>query len=152
MVEQVASHAPARAQPAPAGWSLLFASWLIAAAATLGTLFQSEVMKLPPCELCWYQRVFMFPLAIMLPLALFPFDARIVRYALPLALAGAAVAFYQLLLTWGVVPESIRPCTQGVPCSETQWVWLGFITVPLIATLAFAAISVLLMLVRRKNP
>jgi len=140
-----------RSEPA-AGWSLVFASWLIATAATLGTLFQSEVMKLPPCELCWYQRICMFPLVVMLPLALFPFDARVVRYALPLALAGTVVAFYQLLLTWGVIPESIRPCTQGVPCSETQWVWLGFITVPLIATLAFAAISVLLILTRRKNP
>ena len=138
------------AQPA-AGWSLVFASWLIATAATLGTLFQSEVMKLPPCELCWYQRIFMFPLVIMLPLALFPFDARVVHYALPLALAGAVVAFYQLLLTWGVIPESIRPCTQGVPCSETQWTWLGFITVPLIATVAFATISALLILTRRKS-
>lgn len=138
------------AQPA-AGWSLVFASWLIATAATLGTLFQSEVMKLPPCELCWYQRIFMFPLVIMLPLALFPFDARVVRYALPLALAGAVVAFYQLLLTWGVIPESIRPCTQGVPCSEIQWTWLGFITVPLIATVAFATISALLILTRRKS-
>lgn len=128
----------------------MFAAWLVATAATLGTLFQSEVMKIAPCELCWYQRVFMWPLVIMLPLALFPLDVRIVRYALPLALAGMAVALYQLLLTWGVIPESIRPCTQGVPCSETQWVWLGFVTVPLIATLAFAAISVLLVLCRHK--
>lgn len=135
---------------ASVGWWLLFAAWVIAAAATLGTLFQSEVMKLAPCELCWFQRIFMFPLVVMLPLALFPFDARIVRYALPLALAGTIVALYQLLLTWGVIPESIRPCTQGVPCSETHWVWLGFVTVPLIATLAFATISVLLILCRRK--
>lgn len=135
---------------AAGGWWLLFAAWLIAAAASLGTLFQSEVMKLAPCELCWYQRIFMFPLALMLPLALFPPDVRIVRYALPLALAGALVALYQLLLTWGVIPEVIRPCTQGVPCSEAQWVWLGFVTVPLLATLAFATISVLLVLCRRK--
>jgi len=150
MASQPVMGTVARAEHA-AGWSLVFASWLIATAATLGTLFQSEVMKLPPCELCWYQRICMFPLVVMLPLALFPFDARVVRYALPLALVGTVVAFYQLLLTWGVIPESIRPCTQGVPCSETQWVWLGFITVPLIATLAFAAISALLILTNRKT-
>ena len=67
------------------GWMAVFGAWLVAMVATLGALFFSEVMELPPCVLCWYQRIFMFPLVLLLPLGLFPFDSKIVRYALPLA-------------------------------------------------------------------
>ncbi|MFA4970704.1 MAG: disulfide bond formation protein B [Sulfuritalea sp.] len=60
-------------------WTLIFGAWLIAAASTLGALFFGEVMQLPPCVLCWYQRIFMFPLTLILPLGLFPLDRRVVR-------------------------------------------------------------------------
>lgn len=126
-------------------WLLVFASWLIASAATLGALFFSEVMELPPCVLCWYQRIFMFPLVLLLPAALFPFDPKIVRYALPLSIAGGAIAIFHLLLVAGVIPERITPCTQGVPCSETQIEWFGFVTIPLLSVAAFSAISALLI-------
>ena len=56
-----------------AAWNLVFAAWLVAAVATLGALFFGEVMQLPPCVLCWYQRIFMFPLALILP----PWEARL---------------------------------------------------------------------------
>ena len=55
-------------------WNLVFVAWLLASLSTLGALFFGEVMKLPPCSLCWYQRIFMFPMALILPFALFPFD------------------------------------------------------------------------------
>lgn len=126
-------------------WLLVFASWLIASAATLGALFFSEVMELPPCVLCWYQRIFMFPLVLLLPAALFPFDPKIVRYALPLSLAGGAIAIFHLLLVAGVIPERMTPRTQGVPCSETQIEWFGFVTIPLLSVAAFSAISALLI-------
>jgi disulfide bond formation protein DsbB len=126
-------------------WLLVFASWLIASSATLGALFFSEVMELPPCVLCWYQRIFMFPLVLLLPAALFPFDPKIVRYALPLSIAGGAIAIFHLLLVAGVIPERITPCTQGVPCSETQIEWFGFVTIPLLSVAAFSAISALLI-------
>ena len=69
-------------------WMLVFACWVIASTSTLGALFFSEIMQLPPCVLCWYQRIFMFPLVLLLPLGLFPFDTKVVRYGLALALAG----------------------------------------------------------------
>ena len=59
-----------RTQTPASAWMLVFASWLIATASTLGALFFSEVMKLPPCVLCWYQRIFMFPLVLLLPIGL----------------------------------------------------------------------------------
>lgn len=129
-------------------WSLLFGGWLIASASSLGALFFSEVMELPPCVLCWYQRIFMFPLVLLLPLGLFPFDRKIVRYALPLALGGWLIALFHLLLVSGFIPESIRPCTQGVPCTEVQIQWLGFVTIPLLSFVAFSAIGALMIAAR----
>ena len=127
-----------------AAWMLVFACWLVATTSTLGALFFSEVMELPPCVLCWYQRIAMFPLVILLPMGLFPFDPRVVRYALPLVLAGWGISVFQVLLVAGVIPEAIRPCTKGVPCSEVQIEWLGFVNIPLLSFLAFTTMAALL--------
>ena len=141
--------APSRDTAEPA-WLLLFAGWLVAAAATLGALFFSEVMQVPPCVLCWYQRICMFPLVLLLGLALFPLDARVVRYALPLALIGLGVAVFHLLLVAGIVPERMSPCVQGVPCTEVHVRWFGVVTIPLLSAAAFLALAVLLVLAYRK--
>jgi disulfide bond formation protein DsbB len=137
---------------ANAAWLLVFAGWVVAAVSALGALFFSEVMELPPCLLCWYQRICMFPLVLILPAGLFPFDPKIVRYALPLALIGAGIAVFHLLLVAGIVPQSLTPCTQGVPCSETQIEWFGFVTIPLLSVVAFAAISGLLIAAHFRTP
>jgi disulfide bond formation protein DsbB len=142
--DEAASVPPAPgAQPAP-GWTLAFFAWLIAAASTLGALFFGEVMKLPPCSLCWYQRIFMFPLALVLPFGLLPFDRKVVRSVLPLAGIGSVLAAVHVLIVAGVLPERVVPCRQGVPCSETVIEWFGFVTIPLLSLSAFATITVLL--------
>jgi disulfide bond formation protein DsbB len=130
-------------------WALLFACWLVVTGATLGSLFFSEVMELPPCSLCWYQRLFMFPLPLVVGAGLFPFDRNVVRYSLPLAGVGCAVAAYHTLLQWGLISESAAPCRQGVSCSEAQIELLGFLSIPMLSLLAFAAATVLLILVHR---
>lgn len=127
-------------------WWLVFFAWLVAAGATLGALFFGEVMQLPVCVLCWYQRIFMFPLALILPLGLFPFDARVLRYALVLAIPGGLVALFHQLLVAGIVPESIKPCQQGIPCSQTVMTWFGFLTLPLLSLATFTVIVALLLL------
>ena len=132
-------------------WMLVFAGWLVAAASTLGALFFSEVMELPPCVLCWYQRIFMFPLVLVLPLGLFPFDAKVARYALPLAAGGWLVALYHLLLVAGWIPESAGPCVQGVPCSELQVQWLGFVNIPLLSFVAFSTLAALLIAAHKRS-
>ncbi len=142
---------PAQPADAPSGWTLVFAAWLVAAASTLGALFFGEVMQLPTCTLCWYQRIFMFPLALILPAGLFPFDRKVVRYALPLAVVGWAIAVFHQLLVVGVIPESIRPCTQGVPCSQTVIEWFGFLTIPLLSIAAFSSLIVLLILAHLRS-
>lgn len=127
------------------GWTLIFSAWLIATVSSLAALFFGEVMGYTPCVLCWYQRIAMFPLVLVLAAGLFPLDLRVVRYALPLALAGWGLALFHLALTAGWIPASIRPCQQGVPCSDTQVVWLGFVTIPLLSVLAFSLIAGLLL-------
>ena len=71
-------------------WLPLLCAWLVSMVATGSAVFIGEIMGMTPCVLCWYQRIFMFPLVILLPLGLFPFDPRVVRYALPLAAIGWA--------------------------------------------------------------
>ena len=127
-------------------WTLVFGAWLVASIATLGALFFGEVMQLPPCVLCWYQRIFMFPLVLILPIGLFPFDRKVIRYALPLAVLGWLFAVFQLLLIAGVIPEGLKPCTQGVPCSEKVIEWFGFVTIPLLSVVAFSTIIALFVL------
>ena len=126
-------------------WTLVFGAWLIAAMATLGALFMSEVMGFAPCVLCWYQRIFMFPLVLILALGLFPFDPKVLRYALPLAAIGLLVAGFHVLLTIGIIPESLTPCRQGIPCKTIQIEWFGFVTIPLLSFLAFLTINGLLL-------
>ena len=126
-------------------WTLIFLAWLVAAVSTLGALFLGEVMNLPTCVLCWYQRIFMFPLALILPFGLFPLDAKVVRYALALAVPGWAIAVFHQLLVAGVIPARITPCVQGVPCTETVIEWFGFVTIPLLSIGAFSIIIALLL-------
>jgi disulfide bond formation protein DsbB len=144
---RAAATSPDHARPqADATWLLLFGSWLIATASTLGALYFSDVMDMPPCVLCWYQRIAMFPLVLLLPAGLFPLDPRVVRYTLPLALAGCGVALFHVLLVAGVIPEEIRPCSQGVPCADSPVIGFGFVTIPLLSLVAFGAIAALLVL------
>ena len=127
-------------------WTLVFVAWLIAAISTLGALFLGEVMQLPTCTLCWYQRIFMFPLALILPIGLFPSDPKVVRCALALAMPGWLFAVFHQLLVVGVIPESIKPCSQGIPCTEKVIEWFGFVTIPLLSVAAFSTIIALLFI------
>ena len=126
-------------------WVLVFLAWVVATVSTLGSLFFSEVMKLPPCVLCWYQRICMYPLVILLLAGLFPFQKSIVRFSLPLVIAGWGIAFYHNLLYYNILPESASPCVQGISCTTVQINWLGFITIPLLALSAFSIIAIILI-------
>lgn len=132
-------------------WNLVFAAWLVVTAATLGALFMSEVMEVPTCVLCWWQRIFMFPLVLVLPMGLFPYDPRVVRFAAPLAAGGWLVALWHTLLLAGIVPERAAPCRQGVPCSEPQLAWLGFIDIPHLSLAAFTVLIALLLAAHHRS-
>lgn len=132
-------------------WRWLLAAWLVALAATLGALFIGEVMLMLPCQLCWYQRIFMFPLVLVLGMACWSDDRRGAVYALPLALVGAAIAGYHTLLVAGLIPQAWIPCSAGVSCADQKLEILNGIPIPWLALAAFVAIAVLLTLFLRKT-
>jgi disulfide bond formation protein DsbB len=143
---------PAPTRPNP-GWVWLSAAWAVALVSTFAALFIGEVMGMTPCQLCWYQRILMFPLAVILGMAAFGNDRRGAVYALPLALGGAAVAGYHSALVVGWVPQWWIPCGAGPSCSDQKLVILGDIPIPWLSLLAFAAIVALLLIyLRRTRP
>ncbi len=132
-------------------WAIVFVCWLIATISTLGSLFFSEIMGFPPCVLCWYQRIFVYPLVLIFSVGLFPFDKGVVKYALPLALAGWFIALYHNLLYSGIIPENIQPCSQGVSCTEPYIDLFGFLTIPMLSLLSFSTIVALLFILKRRD-
>jgi disulfide bond formation protein DsbB len=127
----------------------LYFAWVIALISTLGSLFFSEVMKLPPCTLCWYQRICMYPLVLVLAVGILRSDRAITFYGLPLSLTGFGIAIYHNLLYYHLIPESLAPCTEGLSCTSRQIEWIGFITIPLMSLVAFILISTALWLHER---
>ncbi|MDO8948537.1 MAG: disulfide bond formation protein B [Desulfocapsaceae bacterium] len=133
-----------------ANWNILFICWLLATSSTMGSVFLSHVMEFAPCVLCWYQRMCLFPLVILLAVGLFSFDKNVVKYTLPLAIAGWLTAFYHTLLYAGIIPKNIQPCTQGVSCTEEYINMFGFITIPMLSLLSFSMIIPLLIILNRR--
>lgn len=132
-------------------WTLLLAAWLVAVIATAGALFIGEVMLMLPCQLCWYQRIFMFPLVLVLGMACWSDDRRGAVYALPLALGGAAMAGYHTLLVAGLIPKAWIPCSAGVSCADQKLEILNGIAIPWLSLAAFVAIAFLLTIFLRKT-
>ena len=132
-------------------WSILFVCWLIACVSTLGSLFFSEILKFPPCVLCWYQRIALFPLVFILLAGLFPFQKEVVKFSFPLAFSGWLISIYHNLLYTGIIPKSIQPCDEAQSCTEIHLGLFGFITIPLLSSLAFTAIFILLSILYRRT-
>jgi disulfide bond formation protein DsbB len=124
----------------------LYSAWLVALVATGGSLYFSEVRLFTPCSLCWYQRIMMYPLVILLGIASYRQDKRIIPYVLPMALLGGSISLFHYLEQ--KVPGFGAPAlcrTGGVPCNTDYINWLGFITIPFLALTAFTLITLLLL-------
>lgn len=132
--------APVREALAEAG---LYMAAAVAVVCTLGSLYMSEMANFIPCDLCWFQRIFMYPLAVILPIAAVRRDVNIRIYAIPLALIGATISTYHYLLER--FPDSVSfECTTEVPCSVV-YVWkFHYLSIPGMAWLGFLTIAVLL--------
>ena len=125
----------------------LWLAFVVAAIATGGSLFFSEIAHFVPCELCWYQRICMYPLSIITLLAALANDRRVARYLLPLPLVGAGVSVYHLLVENGVV-EQAKACLISAPggCA-TKWInEFGYVTIPTLALTGFALCFAFLLL------
>src|SRR5579859_2608629 len=116
----------------------LWAAFVVAAIATGGSLFFSEIAHFVPCELCWFQRISMYPLSIITLLAALAGDHRVARYLLPLPVVGAGISVYHLLVENGVVAQA-KECLASAPggCA-TKWInEFGWMTIPTLALTAF---------------
>ena len=129
----------------------LYLAWLVAVLATGGSLFFSEWMHFVPCELCWYQRIFMYPLVVLLGVATYKNDRGIIPYARVLSTIGMCISIFHYLKQKVPSMQDVIPCSSGVPCSGQYINWLGFITIPFLALISFALIHWILFL-GRKDP
>lgn len=136
------------------GWGLIFLCWIIAMAALFGSLFFSEIMGLKPCVLCWWQRIFIYPLAVLFLVGLFPqkgeVDHSVVRYTMPLAVIGLGFAIYHYLVYSGFIPESLQPCSEELSCAKINLELMGFITIPMLSIFAYSAIITLLIMYKKR--
>lgn len=126
----------------------LFLAWAVATLATAGSLYMSEVMHFTPCSLCWFQRIFMYPLSIMLGIAFIKEDARIVNYTLPLAIIGGGFSIYHTIIQ-KIPPNSTIAACGPTSCQDDYLNWFGFITIPMLALLAFLIIVISLFRLRK---
>lgn len=111
---------------------------LVAIGATSGSLYFSEVANFNPCEMCWVQRIFMYPLALILPIAAVRRDRAVIPYAMVIATVGLGFSIYHIQLQ--IRPDQSTSCDLLNPCSA-KWVdALGFATIPMMAGLSFALI------------
>jgi disulfide bond formation protein DsbB len=125
----------------------LWLAFLVSAAATAGSLYYSEIAGYVPCELCWFQRICMYPLSILTLLMALANDSRAARYLLPLPIVGAGLAVYHMLVERGVVGQT-SGCSVSAPggCA-TKWVdELGYLTIPTLTLTAFALVLAFLVL------
>ncbi|OKL35590.1 disulfide oxidoreductase [Domibacillus mangrovi] len=129
----------------------LLAAWLTAIMATLGSLFFSERMEFVPCTLCWYQRILMYPLVVLLGIAFYRSDRHIYRYILPLSLFGMGMSGYQYALQKVPAVQKFEMCTSGVPCSGEYINVFGFITIPFLALIAFTVVTVMMVILWKKT-
>jgi disulfide bond formation protein DsbB len=132
-------------------WNIIFACWIIATIATLGSLFFSEVMLFQPCVLCWYQRIAMYPLVAIFLVGSYQSPRSTFAFSFPIVLIGWVIALYHNLLHYEIVPESASPCMEGVSCSTVYINLFGFLTIPMMSFVAFSLMLGALVLLKRKK-
>ena len=133
------------------GSVLVFFSFLVACIATLGSLFFSEIMQFVPCSMCWYQRIFMYPLVFIFLVNLLYPDNKLFKYAFPLVSIGLFFSIYHNLLMFKIISDDLVPCVQGVPCSTVYINWFGFVTIPFLSFIAYSILFVLLIILKKGN-
>lgn len=123
----------------------------VALGATLGSLYFSDVVGFVPCSLCWYQRIAMYPLWVVLGVAVWRNEPGVWVYALPLSLIGFVISAYHVMVQYRPSLE-IAACTGGVPCSARYILVYGFVSIPVMAGSAFLFVAACLLMVRLVQP
>jgi disulfide bond formation protein DsbB len=117
---------------------------IVASVATVGSLYLSEIAHLVPCTYCWYQRIAMYPLVVILVVGLLRHDRSVASYVLPIAVIGGSISIYHYA-TQHIDALAGNACSTGVPCSTAYFEQFGFMSIPYMAGSAFALIVVLMI-------
>ncbi len=131
--------------------NILYLAFFTALTGMLGSLYFSEIQHLAPCILCWYQRIALYALVLILGIGIWDNDRNVSRYALPFSVIGGLIGIYHNLLYYGVIPEQLAPCRLGVSCTQATISWFGFITIPLLSLTAFIVITSCLIISKRTS-
>lgn len=127
------------------GSAPIWAAWLVALVASVGSLIYSEVIGFEPCRLCWFQRIAMYPMAVVLLVGAIRKDLAVKLYALPLALGGLAISIWHYLIQTFPGLEGSGSCDPSVPCSAKYVDVFGLVSIPFMAGAGFTLIAVLLV-------
>ena len=123
-------------------------AWALTLAASISSLYLSEVVGLVPCSLCWYQRIAMYPLVIVLGVAVLRRDVAIWRYGLPLSAIGLIIAIYHVTIQWQPTLD-VGTCATGAPCTGRYLAVFGVVSIPTMAASVFLAVTALMLLMRK---
>ncbi|MDX8367225.1 disulfide oxidoreductase [Cytobacillus sp. IB215665] len=123
----------------------LYFAWIVSLIATSGSLYFSEIKDFVPCELCWYQRILMYPLTLILGIATYQSDIDVKKFVLPMSFLGIVISLLHYIEQKVPGFGGIKPCVDGVPCSNEYINWLGFITIPFLSLITFILITLLLL-------
>jgi disulfide bond formation protein DsbB len=121
--------------------NVLYIAWIQAVVGMAGSLFFSEILHFPPCVLCWYQRICMYPLVAILAVGIARKDKNVAWYVLPLTIIGLGISIFHNLLYYKLIPDELAPCTTGVSCTTKFIEYFGFITIPFLSMIAFILIN-----------
>lgn len=128
-----------------------YSAWTVAFAGMFGSLYFSEILALIPCNLCWYQRIFLYPLVIIIAVGLVRKETHYVWYSLLLAVIGWLIAVYHNLIYYRIVPEVDSVCGELVSCLS-QFTIFGFVSIPLLSLLGFTIIILCLYFIIKSLP
>jgi len=128
---------------------LLYVAWAQAMAGVVGSLYFSEIAGFTPCVLCWWQRILMYPLVIIIAVGILKKDYWAPFYILPFSILGIMVSLYQNALTYGWLPEVVGSCSATVSCTVRYIDYFGFMTIPFLSLVAFSVITICALVVAR---
>jgi len=121
----------------------MYLNFGLALLSTIVSLIFSEILKLPPCSLCWYQRIFMYSLVFVIPTGILIRDSKLSYYTIVLSFAGGIIALYHNLIYFDFINEGLKVCTADLSCKSKQLSLFGFLSIPTMSLVAFVIILIL---------
>jgi disulfide bond formation protein DsbB len=131
--------------------NLLFLAFAAALIAMFGSLYFSEIRQYEPCELCWYQRILMYPFVVLLGIATVKKDYGIAFYTMILSAIGGCISLYHFGIQKLSFLADVAPACGRVPCTSDYINWLGFITIPFLALIAFIIVFICSFLIWKQT-